>query len=145
VIGDNHKALRNLQVSKGAGGSNGTIHYGIAHNSDTIARDIVVGLLPPAGREAMPDGTLVEVVTAQGSALRRPWRNWDRLTLPAMLPGENRWIGVTLPVGAGGHSMASLVELKGDQPVNGFGIVVGSAPISDVMLPSTLLMVRCNR
>jgi hypothetical protein len=76
---------------------------------------------------------VIEVVASQGSVMRRPWRNWDRLTLPAMLPGENRWIGLTLPVGAGAESVASLVELKGDKPANGFSIVVQSAPINDVI------------
>ncbi len=133
VVADNNKAQRNLQVSKGAGGSNGSVHYGIVHNGEIAARDIVIGLLPPAGRASLPEGTLVEIVTAQGTAMRRSWRNWDRLTLPAMLPGENRWIGLTLPVGAGAETGASLVELKGDSPTNGFGIVVQSAPISDVI------------
>jgi hypothetical protein len=133
VVADNNKAQRNLQVSQGLGGSNGVHHYAIVHNPDIKARDVVIGLLPADGRGNIPEGVLVEVVTSQGTVVSRPWRNWDRLTLPAMLPGENRWIGVRLPVGAAAQTVASLVELKGDRASNGFAFVVQSAPIGDVI------------
>jgi hypothetical protein len=131
VIADNNKAQRNLQVTTVVGGANGAAQYGIVHNQELFTKDVVIGLAALEGRE--PDGAVVEVVTPQGIVASQPWRTGDRLTLPAMTPGENRWIGVRLPVAARGATTASLVELKGDQPVNGFAVAAQTAPVGDVI------------
>ena len=95
VIDDNNKAQRNLRVTPAAGGG-GMIHFGIVHNAGTLARDMQLGLAQTAGLRP-PEGTLVEVFTDKGVVERLPWRAWGNLTLPAMQPGENRWIGVSVP------------------------------------------------
>lgn len=136
VVQDNHKAQRNLQVSTASGGSNGSVHYGIVHNGWLQTRDVIIGLLAPTGRVIVPKGTTVEIVTEAGSIERRPWQTWDQLVLPGMTPGENRWIGVTLPVGTVASGV-DLAELKGDSPLNGFALVVSPAPVTEV-ITSTL-------
>ena len=97
---------------------------------------VIIGLLAPTGRVIVPKGTTVEIVTEAGSIERRPWQTWDQLVLPGMTPGENRWIGVTLPVGTVASGV-DLAELKGDSPLNGFALVVSPAPVTEV-ITSTL-------
>ena len=128
VVNDNNKAQRNLLVNMALTHIRGATYYGIVHNAATSMRDMLIGVAVPRGLEALPEGTTVEIVTDKGIVERRPWRPWDRITFAAMTPGENRWIGVNLPVRAGAAAPAvSFVELKGDRPVNGFSIAARPA------------------
>jgi hypothetical protein len=130
VINDNNKAQRNLLVTPAAGGGIGNTHFGIAHNSATFQRDLVFGI---AGGVRPPEGTLIEVFTDKGVVERVPWRAWGSLTLPAMQPGENRWIGVSIPkLPAAGTALVTLTEMKGARPVNGFSAGAQIAPIATV-------------
>jgi hypothetical protein len=132
IINDNNKAQRNLQVTPAMGGSGGIVHFGIVHNAGTLARDMTVGLALPAGGPP-PRGTIVEVITDKGSVSRAPWQAWGTLTLPSMQPGENRWIGVTMPVPEHSTPLVTLTELKGGRPVNGFSIASQPAPLKAVI------------
>ncbi len=133
VVNDNNKAQRNLHVTPAAGGGNiKTTQFGIVHNAGTLTRDMVLGLaLTESGRP--PEGTLIEVFTERGVVSRTAWRAWGTLTLPAMLPGENRWIGVTASVPAAGTPTVTLAELKGGRPVNGFTVGLQASPLSTVI------------
>lgn len=131
IVADNNKAQRNLQVSVGARNAGGARYYGIVHNAALQTRDIVVGVIPRTGSR-LDEDVLVEIVTDDGVAERRTYRPWERITLAAMAPGENRWIGVTLPIGAEAAAV-SLSELRGDLSINGFGHVARSAPIDTVV------------
>jgi hypothetical protein len=132
VIDDNHKAQRNLHVTPAASGGTG-LHFGIVHNSATFLRDLTLGLaLPAAGRP--PEGTLIEVFTDQGVVDRLPWRAWGTLTLASMQPGENRWLGITMPkLPAGGTPLVTIAEMKGARPANGFSVGIQVAPIASVI------------
>jgi hypothetical protein len=134
VVNDNNKAQRNLQVNMAAANHLGAHYYGIVHNAGLLTRDIVIGLAQPAGLRTLPEGTTIEIVTEKGIVAQRPWRAWDQITLAGMTPGENRWIGVRLPVPAGAAAQTvNFAELKNGRPVNGFGIAAQPAPLNDVI------------
>jgi hypothetical protein len=130
VINDNNKAQRNLQVTPAAGGGSG-IRFGIVHNSATFQRDLGIGIL---GGPRPPEGTLVEVYTDRGLVDRVPWRAWGTLTLPAMQPAENRWVGVSMPrLPSSGTPTVSLTEMSGTRPVNGFTVGAAISPVPVVI------------
>ena len=132
VIDDNNKAQRNLRVTPAAGGG-GMIHFGIVHNAGTLARAMQLGLAQTAGLRP-PEGTLVEVFTDKGVVERLPWRAWGNLTLPAMQPGENRWIGVSVPtLPMLGTPQLTITELKGGRAVNGFTVGAKVSPMATVI------------
>jgi hypothetical protein len=132
MINDNNKAQRNLLVSPAAGGSGGIAHFGIVHNAGTLEREMALELPPPPDGHP-PEGTQIEVFTEKGVVERLLWRPWQKLTLPAMQPGENRWIGVTLPVPSSGRAAVTVAELRGGRPVNGFTIGTQTAPLTMVI------------
>ena len=132
VINDNNKAQRNLRVTPAAGGGGG-IRFGIVHNAGTLLRDMQLCLALPAGGRP-PEGTLIEVYTEKGAVERLPWRAFGTLTLPAMQPGENRWVGVTVPkLPAAGTTLVTLAEMKGARPANGFSVGLQASPIATVI------------
>lgn len=132
VIDDNNKAQRNLQVTPAAAGSGGIRHFGIVHNAGTESRDMILQLAPPvSGRP--PKDTLVEVITDKGVVQRVTWQPWAPITLLSLQPGENRWIGITVPVPTGAAPVVTVTELKGQRPVNGFTLGSASAPMSTVI------------
>jgi len=132
VIDDNNKAQRNLHVTPAMGGGGG-IRFGIVHNSATFGRDLVLGVAAPAAGRP-PEGTLIEVFTEQGVVDRLPWRAWETLTLAAMQPGENRWLGITMPrLPAAGTPTVTIAEMRGARPVNGFSVGIQVAPVATVI------------
>jgi hypothetical protein len=131
VINDNNKAQRNLLVTPAASGGTGGIRFGIVHNSATFNRDLVIGIL---GSTRPPEGTLIGVYSDRGLVDQVPWRAWGSLTLPAMQPGENRWLGVSMPkLPANGRPTVSLTEMNGARPVNGFSVGIQTSTIPVVI------------
>ena len=129
VINDNNKAQRNLHVTPAAAG--GMTRFGIVHNGATTARDMTLGFL---GTLRAPEGTLVEIFTEKGVVARVPWKAWGTFTLPNMQPGENRWVGLTIPkLPAAGTSIVGIAEMKGGRPVNGFSMGAELSPIGVVI------------
>jgi hypothetical protein len=130
VLYDNNKAQRNLQVYLAGHGSHGSTYYGIAHNAATLTRDMVLqaGALP--GRNIQ-----VEVVTGKGIVERKNLLQGDNITLTGMLPGENRWIGITIPVPAAGSDNLTvpISELNGATLINGFAIAAQPATLNDTI------------
>jgi hypothetical protein len=58
-----------------------------------------------------------------------------RLVLPAMRPGENRWIAFSYGLTAGGEGElppVGFVQADGKEHVNGFGFIVRRAPLATV-------------
>jgi hypothetical protein len=109
-------------------------YYGIVHNAATFTRDMVIGLPTDPNMPRPPEGTMIEIVTPDGVVDRRPWRPFDRITLAAMTPGENRWIGVTLSVAGMSIAPVRFAEMKGDLAVNGFSVAARLAPVEQVIL-----------
>ena len=131
IVADNNKAQRNLGVSLAARNARGALYYGIVHNAELGTRDIVLGVAPLGGK-APPKGAVIEVIGEEGVIARRPAVTWDRITLSAMAPGENRWIGTLLPLSED-QAAISLCELRGDLALNGFTLAAQSAPIDQVI------------
>jgi hypothetical protein len=132
VINDNNKAQRNLQVTPAAGGTGGIAHFGIVHNAATIVRDMILGIAVSAGGRP-PEGTVIEVIGEKGVLSRTQWSAWGTVTLPAMQPGENRWVAVNLPVPASGTTVVTLTEMVRGRPVNGFSIGSQVSPLTTVI------------
>ena len=131
VLNDNNKAQRNLRVTPAASGGTGQTRFGIVHNSATFNRDLTLGIL---GTSRPPEGTVIQVITDKGVVSQAPWKAWGSLTLPAMQPGENRWIGVTMPkLPSAGMPVVSITEMKGASAVNGFTTGVQISPIDAVI------------
>jgi hypothetical protein len=129
VINDNNKAQRNLGVYAGTTHIHGAIYYGIVHNAATFRRDLILVLPFEPGRPSPPKGTMIEVVTAEGVVERHPWEPWRKITLAGMEPGENRWLGLSLPVAETGEgTIVHVAQLQGDLPVNGFGVAAARRP-----------------
>ncbi len=65
-----------------------------------------------------------------------PFENGATFTLSHMLPGENRWIGVTFstPNGDGSKTLpVTFTEMAGNLPVNGFTVAAVPSPLGDVI------------
>jgi hypothetical protein len=131
IVADNNKAQRNLEVSLGARNARGARYYGIVHNAQLSTRDMVLGIAPLGGT-APPKGATIDVIGNSGLIERRRAASWERITLSAMTPGENRWIGVTLPL-TESHAAVSVCELRGDLALNGFSVIAQSAPLDQVI------------
>jgi hypothetical protein len=131
VLDDNNKAQRNLRVTPAPAGGTGMTGFGIVHNSGIFTRNLTLGI---AGSVRPPEGTIVEVFTDKGVVDRIPWAAWGTITLPSMSPGENRWLGVTMPkLPAAGTPVVTITEMKGTRPVNGFTIGAKISPIPVVL------------
>jgi hypothetical protein len=131
IVWDNNKAQINMDFTGMTDGGADTI-YGIVHNGELNPRDITIGMRADPEVLRQLRGAQVEVIGGKG----QPFENGGRFTLANVLPGENRWIGVTLP-GHGGDGTQKLpvtfVELAGNQPVNGFTIVAVPSPLRDLI------------
>jgi hypothetical protein len=134
VLNDNHKSLRNLQVYPAMTGTRGSSYYAIVHNAATFTRDMALQILDVTGTQHL-EGAMIEIITPPGVVDRYPWKPWDRIILPAMQPGENRWVGVTVPVPTSTEQpiTAAFVELKGQGAVNGFAVAAKPAPLDEVI------------
>ena len=129
IVNDNNKAQRNISAFAAHASGHGSTYYAVAHNAATKTRDMVLQLA--GGRDKhVPEGAVVEVVNAKGVVERQPWRPWAEVVLRDMQPGENRWIGLTIPVprGASAPVAVTIYELNGSMRVNGFTIAANPAP-----------------
>ena len=113
-------------VSSSAAGS--LTAWAVVHNAATFNRDMVLQVQPDARflrRFKRP--RLNAVGDRQEDGFRY---EDDLLVLPSMAPGENRWVALTVP-GADDLDQPVTVtfhETVGDVAVNGFTLVVRSAP-----------------
>lgn len=131
VIDDNNKAQRNLHVTPASSGGIRMTGFGMVHNSATFTRDLTLGIV---GTVRPPEGTIVEVFTDKGVVDRIPWQAWGGFILPGMQPGENRWVGITVPkLPSSGTSTVTITEMNGARPVNGFTIGLKVSPIATVI------------
>jgi len=131
IVWDNNKAQINMDFSTTSGGGSDT-RYGIVHNSELYPRDITVGLQVDPDVLRQLGNAQVEVIGGKS----QPFENGGTLTLANMLPGENRWIGVTFttPEGDGTRTLPiTFTEVAGNKPVNGFTIAAVPSPLSDVI------------
>jgi hypothetical protein len=145
ILLDNNKAQRNLGTSTTPArgiGHLATLHHGrattlstssivayhgIVHNAATFPRDIVLQYsVAPEIQSRLSGGTL-EVV-GQGTVPLDT--TGGTLVLPAMQPGENRWVSVNLPAPAGQDGEVLTVdfqEVADGQLLDGFSVGVALA------------------
>jgi hypothetical protein len=124
ILDDNNKAQRNMGLSttpaRGVEAAE-TCICGLVHSAATFRRDVTIGYAL--------DGVLqkrVKAVTVEGLGLRRRRaKATGSIVLPAMEPGENRWIAVSFvpPAGTTGQiARADFSELVDGAPINGFSL-----------------------
>ncbi|HYR91649.1 MAG TPA: hypothetical protein VE422_46785 [Terriglobia bacterium] len=134
VINDNNKAQRNMGLSttsnRGAGLTDD--FYAIVHNAATFRRDVVIRLnATPEVLRRLPGA---QIVLVGGEKTR--FKPGTEVVLPAMDPGENRWIGLSLtpPKGKTGEVLfVTFDEMVGGVAVNGFGLGVRIATDAEVV------------
>ena len=131
ILNDNNKAQRNMGLtstpSHGGPAAGAVSSIALIHNAATVKRDMKIRYDVP--REALTRfGDNVGIAVAGGERL--PFKPGSEITVPAMRPGENRWIQVTLPAAAVADGEILPVyfdELKNGRVVNGFGIGIQGA------------------
>ena len=131
IVDDNNKAQINMDIPVSGGGGRASF-YGIVHNGELFARDIVVQYTAdPIVLRRLGDAQ-VEVIGSEP----RPFGDGGTFTLKNMQPGENRWIGVNFasPDGDGTERLpVTFMEMAGTRPVNGFTIAAVPSPLSEVI------------
>ncbi|MGQ1785087.1 hypothetical protein [Saccharicrinis sp. GN24d3] len=129
VLYDNNKGQRNMGVySTGTSPEGGFItYYAILHNAATYVRDFILQYEinnPFARHFKRPKFEFPGI--EQGVEVGN-----DRVVISKMKPGENRWIGITVPASVNlGDQMAAInfTEVVDNIAVNGFAIAVVSGP-----------------
>lgn len=126
VINDNNKGQRNMGVYPATNSATGTLSfYAIAHNAAVFQRSMV--LVVEVEERALPafSKAVVEVVDSHGERHSIPFKPNSEVVLPEMRPGDNAWVGVTLPAPSGKMNdlfPLTFRELVDGKPVNGFAI-----------------------
>ena len=134
VLYDNNKAQRNMGVFSLSSASSGSItYYAIVHNAATYIRNVILEFKPsrsfykyfkrPSFEFPVDFGEKVEV-------------GENRIEFLKMKPGENRWIGITVPVNNlkdGNSATINFTEIENNLPINGFSIMVKNAALKDVI------------
>lgn len=131
IVWDNNKAQINMDFSTSSGGGSDT-HYGIVHNGDLFPHDMIIGLQADPEIIRQLGNAQVEVIGGKS----QPFENGGTITLSNMLPGENRWIGVSFatPEGDGTKSLPiTFTQLAGNKPVNGFTVAAIPSPVHEVI------------
>lgn len=134
VIYDNNKAQRNLGVYLGAG--KGSITYwAIVHNAALFKRHFQLRFdMDPIFKRIFEKAEIRVVGPGK-------YRQGDgEVTLFDMPPGENRWVGLTIPIDdrqLDGQAVAvSFTEVVRGLPINGFTIQQTKAPMELATLES---------
>lgn len=131
IVNDNNKAQINMDFPTSGGGGRASF-YGIVHNGELLARDIVVQYSAPPDVLRRLGDAQVEVAGEEP----RPFGQGGTITLANMVPGENRWIGVTFtsPDGKGNEQLpVTFAELAGHRLVNGFTIAAVPSPLNKLI------------
>ncbi len=133
VLYDNNKGQRNMGVySTGTAPGGSITYYALIHNAATYFRDFVLMYQPtdPFIRHfKKPNFEFpgMEQDIEVGN---------DRIIIPKMKPGQNQWIGITIPASVNlGDDMAAVnfTEIVNNISVNGFTIAVISGPDKEAM------------
>ena len=135
VLNDNNKAQRNMGLSttpaRGVGLSD--TFWAIVHNAAIYRRDVMLEVsLPPELLRRLKNPR-IDVIGGKRQALAER----TTVVLPAMQPGENRWIGLTFtpPRGRAGEIVAAYVsEVVDGAIVNGFGVGARLAPTAECIV-----------
>jgi len=131
VINDNNKAQRNMGVYS-TGGEGMASFYAIAHNAATFLRDMEIHYaITPEVLERLRKPRIDVIGDTSNSFIFG-----NTITLANMQPGENRWIGLTIPVPADTTQAllpVEFYEIVDNLPVNGFIIAAQPSPLDNVI------------
>jgi len=118
VVNDNNKAQRNMGVGPTTMGGWFT-RYALIHNAATIRRDIVLTWSRLSGAK---QGANDRVTLVGGRPL--PLRAAGKVVVPNLLPGEHRWVRLTLEAGKDPKldALVAFSEMVGTTAVNGFAV-----------------------
>lgn len=132
VLADNNKAQRNTSVWQGVSDTPG-LHVGLVYNAATTVRDVVLRLdVAPADAQRLRNASLSVPLSRVAQDLRAQ----SLLTLPAMQPGERRWVALSFDsfTARPGQELNVFVnELVGASIVNGFNLSIRSVALVDCL------------
>ena len=147
VLYDNNKAQRNMGVytdSAGSGVGSSATYYAIIHNAATHIRDLILyyrltpGFVKIFKRANLGfpgvDDKMIEIQK-------------DKIIFKKMRPGENRWLGLTIPSSSDLKNINGLVgveftEVEQNLPINGFTIAVKSGSLKETILENFRLFIQ---
>lgn len=131
-INDNNKAQRNMGVYSTSGDGSFS-YFGIVHNAATFVRDIEIAYhLEPRILE-MFGRPKIGVIGEE----EKFYTFENELILTEMLPGENRWISLTItaPKSKTDELLPIIFEeIVDNMPINGFTIAARPVPLSEAIL-----------
>jgi len=144
VIYDNNKAQRNMGVyteSEGSDESSATTYYAVIHNAATYIRDLTLYVELSPGFEKLFKTPTFEF---PGADERKPEMRAGSITFTRMEPGENRWLGLTIPVSSRLREAKGLVgveftEVEENLPINGFTIAVKPGSVKECIVDNIYL------
>jgi hypothetical protein len=140
IINDNNKAQRNMHLSTtpASGGAGSVSDWAIVHNADLVKRDIPLQVgIDGISRRYIRDLTMTTFV--DGKPVRIKPQAGNRFVLPAVQPGENRWIRLNvrasgLPDGA--SAFVNVDQIAANRPSSGFAVGLRSAPLGEAIKDS---------
>jgi len=131
VLYDNNKAQRNMGVHTMNLAPNSTglmCYFAIIHNASIYKRDMELKI----GHSR----NFKEIKVFMPFNDKVIWKSDDQITIPNMLPGENRWIGIKVPmhkkISKNEDLYISMTETVNNIPINGFTITVNQTNAKDV-------------
>lgn len=144
VLYDNNKAQRNMGVYSTPpptpGGSVGYItYYAVLHNAATFKRDMILEYLPSRTYMKHFKRPTFDFPLRKDQKQRVSEK---QIIIPDMQPGENRWIGITIPVRGDLEKELATVEFTevvDNMPVNGFTIGVIQTSEKEAAIENSLL------
>lgn len=137
VVADNNKAQRNMNVfgfGSTHGGSQAASAYAIIGNAADHVRDVQVGLAVDPRRIHELQSATVSVIGGPGPAAQ-PVEPGAVITLPAMKPGETRWLELRFtPSGSIQAPLpVTINELVNGRAVNGYAFVATPMPLGQAI------------
>ena len=147
VIYDNNKAQRNMGVyteSEGSSESSATTYYAIIHNAATYIRDLTLHYeLSPMFKKLFKKAALnAPLINGE-----KPEIHDENIIFRKMRPGEDRWLGLTIPPssnlkGVDGPVGVEFTEIVTNLPINGFTIAVKPGSLKESIFENNLLYVE---
>ena len=137
IINDNNKAQRNMHLSTtpASGGSGSVSDWAIVHNADLVKRDIPLQVsIDGISKRYIRDLTLTTFV--DGRPVRIKPQAGNRFVLPAVQPGENRWIAVNVKTAGlpdGASAFVNVDQIAANRPSSGFAVGIRSASLDQAI------------
>ena len=142
IVNDNHKAQRNMHLSTTAGASGSVSDYAIVHNGALVTRDMPLRIAVSGISKRYVRNAQLRTIGSQRPATVGAVEAaglGKTLVVPAVQPGENRWVRVDVEAAglpAGGTAFVTVEELAGDVPVNGFAVGVRTGDLAGAIRDS---------